>query len=289
LFCAAQLALGAGIATAACPPAAADRGALEALARSEWKVEDDQRRQALAVALLDCLASPDPALRDDLAFAAIQHWSRARQLAPTTLQTLRATLVDRLAAVDPDGFARPFAALALAEVARADRVAPFLSADERAGIVRAGTTYLAGVRDHRGFDERDGWRHGVAHGADLMLQLALNPALDRAQLDALLAAIAAQVMPTGHFYVYGEGDRLMAPVFYVGRRQALSAAEWNAWFAALAARLPRREPPTQASLAARHDLAAFLLPLYASLREQGTPEMQARMLPGVTAALRALD
>jgi len=122
-----------------------------------------------------------------------------------------------------------------------------------------------------------------------MLQLALHPALDRAQLDALLAAIAAQVMPTGHFYVYGEGDRLMAPVFYVGRRQALSAEEWNAWFATLAARLPRREPPTQASLAARHDLAAFLLPLYASLREQGTPEMQARMLPGVTAALRALD
>jgi len=31
------------------------------------------------------------------------------------------------------------------------------------------------------------------------------------------------------------------------------------------------------------------LPLYGSLREQATPEMQARMLPGVTAALRTLD
>jgi hypothetical protein len=155
--------------------------------------------------------------------------------------------------------------------------------------VRAGTTYPAGVRDYRGFDQRDGWRHGVAHGADLMLQLAVHPALDRAQLDALLAAIAAQAMPVGHFYVYGEGDRLMAPVFYIGRRDALSADEWNAWFAALAARLPRGAPTTQATLAARHDLAAFLLPLYASLREQGTPEMQTRMLPGVTAALRALD
>jgi hypothetical protein len=47
--------------------------------------------------------------------------------------------------------------------------------------------------------------------------------------------------------------------------------------------------PTPASLAANHDLAAFLLPLYASLRESGTPEMQAQMLPGVTAALKALD
>ncbi|HZW72121.1 MAG TPA: DUF2785 domain-containing protein [Caldimonas sp.] len=205
-------------------------------------------------------------MRDDLAFAAIQHWARTRQLAPATLQTIRTTLVARLTADDPDGFARPFAALTLAEVARADRVAPFLSADER-----------------------EGWRHGVAHGADLMLQLAVHPALDRAQLDALLAAIAAQVMPAGHFYVYGEGDRLMAPVFYIGRRDVLSAEEWSAWFAALAARLPNGTPTTQATLAARHDLTAFLLPLYASLREQATPEMQARMLPGVTAALRMLD
>jgi hypothetical protein len=283
------LALAAGAVGATCPPAASDRAALDALARSEWKLVDDGRRQALAIELLDCLASPDPKLRDDVAFAAIQHWSRARQLAPATLQTIRATLVARLTADDPAGFARPFAALGLAEVARADRVTPFLSADERATLVRAGTAYLAGVRDYRGFDEREGWRHGVAHGADLVLQLAVHPALDRAQLDALLAAVAAQVMPAGHFYIYGEGDRLMAPVFYIGRRDVLSADEWSAWFAALAARLPRGAPTTQGALAARHDLAAFLLPLDVSLREQATPEMQARMLPGVTAALRTLD
>jgi len=47
--------------------------------------------------------------------------------------------------------------------------------------------------------------------------------------------------------------------------------------------------PTQASLAASHDLAAFLLPLYASVKESGTPEMQAQMLPGVAAALKTLD
>ncbi|MBV9889766.1 MAG: DUF2785 domain-containing protein [Rhizobacter sp.] len=199
------------------------------------------------------------------------------------------TLVARLAADDPGGFARPFAALTLAEVVRADRIAPFLRSDERAALVRAATAYLASVRDYRGFDERDGWRHGVAHGADLMLQLAVHPALDRGQLDALLAAIARQVLPARHFYIYGEGGRLMAPVFYIGRRDALSADEWSAWFAALAAGVPPGSPTTQAALAARHDLAAFLLPLYASLREQGTPEMQARMVPGVIAALRTLD
>ena len=109
------------------------------------------------------------------------------------------------------------------------------------------------------------------------------------ELDAILAAVASQVMPPGHFYIYGEGERLMAPVFYIGRRGLLTAEEWSAWFARLAARRVKPAQATQASLAASHDLAAFLLPLYASLKESGSPEMQAQMLPGVAAALKSLD
>jgi hypothetical protein len=287
----ATLLLGAGAALAACPPEGTSRDALAALKRAEWKIDDDGRRQALAIGLLDCLGTADPVLRDDLAFAAIAHWARTRALAPATLQRMRATLVPRLApqSRDGSGFAQPFAALALAEVARADRISPFLSPEERAALVSAATGYLAAVRDYRGFGEREGWRHGVAHGADLLLQLALNPALDRGQIDAVLGAVAAQVMPVGHFYIYGEGDRLMTPVFYIGRRGALGAADWAAWFTALSGRRTKAAPATQASLAAHHDLAAFLLPLYASLRESGTAEMQAQMLPAVAAAIRTLD
>jgi hypothetical protein len=208
-----------------------------------------------------------------------------------TLQSMRAALVPQLAPGAPDdaGFRRPFSALTLAEVARADRVQPFLSAAERHDLVGVATAYLASVRDYRGFDATDGWRHGVAHGADLLLQLGLNPAVDAAELRRILSAIATQVMPPGaHFYVYGEGDRLMTPLFYIGRRDALSTEEWSAWFSALAAQRIKADPATQASLAARHNLSQFLLELYASIRESGTPEMQARMLPGVVAAIRTL-
>jgi hypothetical protein len=288
------LGLGAQVvaAQAACPPGTSTKFALQVLKQVGWKVADEGPRQALAIALLDCLASPDPELRDGIAFDALSTWARGRALTPATLETIRATLAPRLApdAADEAGFAQPFTALVLAEVARADRVQPYLSDAARGELVRVATAYLASVRDYRGFDAVDGWRHGVAHGADLLLQLSLNLALDRAQLDAILAAVASQVMPAGgHFYIYGEGERLMAPVFYIGRRGALSSAEWSDWFARLVARRPSAARPTQASLAANHDLAAFLLPLYASIRESGTPEMQAQMLPGVAAALKSLD
>jgi len=276
---------------AACPPGTSTKFALQVLKQVGWKVADEGPRQALAIALLDCLASPDPELRDGIAIDAISTWARGRALTPATLQTIRTTLVPRLApgAADEAGYSKPFAALALAEVARADRVQPYLSDVERGELVNAATAYLASVRDYRGFDQVEGWRHGVAHGADLLLQLSLNLALERSQLDTMLAAIATQVMPAGHFYIYGEGERLMAPVYYIGRRGLLTTAEWRAWFARLSARRVKPAHPTQASLAASHDLAAFLLPLYASLKESGTPEMQAQMLPGVAAALKSLD
>ncbi len=288
----AVVAMVAAASYAACPPDGATKDSLLALKRTEWRVADDAARKSLALALLDCLADSDPVLRDELALDALARWMRARQLATETLQSMRERLLPQLRAdaADSSGFRQPFAALTLAEIARVDRLQPFLSADQRIELVRAGAGYLASVRDYRGFDPKDGWRHGVAHGADLMLQLSLNPAVDRTRLDAILAAIASQTMPPGaHFYVYGEGERLMAPVFYIGRRGVLGVDDWNAWFLALTAKRARPEIATQASLADKHNLSSFLLPLYASLKENGDAQMQARMLPGVTAAMKTLD
>ena len=98
---------------------------------------------------------------------------------------------------DRDGFRQPFAALVLAEVARTDRIESWLTPAQRVALVDSAARYVTSVRDYRGFDPKEGWRHGVAHGADLLLQLALNPAVDRAGLDRLLGAVAAQVAPRG--------------------------------------------------------------------------------------------
>jgi hypothetical protein len=245
-------------------------------------------RPELALQLLDCLALPDPHLRDEVGFGGLQKLMRGKQLDAATVQLIRVRLLAMLRTPDPAGFAPPFAALTLAEVARVDRIQPFLAPEERAGLVDAAVAYLAGVDDYRGFDEREGWRHGVAHGADLMLQLALNPQLQPAQADAMLAAIARQAVPAGeHFYRYGEGDRLSAPVYFLARRGFLSPAAWEQWLEGIVARLPR-EPRTQAALAARHNAAGFLGSLYVSTREGGDPGAEQALLPGLRKALREL-
>lgn len=284
----------AGPAHAACPPAGHTRDSLQALKAAQWRLPGDGAealRDALAQGLVDCLADADPQLRDQLAFEALSAWMRGKQLAPPTLHTIRTRLLAMLAApADAAGFAQPFAALALAEVARVDRLQPFLSEAERAELVDQGARHLAAVRDYRGYDARDGWRHGVAHAADLMLQLSLNPQLQRAQGEAMLAAIALQVLPAGeHAYRYGEPERLMAPVFYLARRAWWTAAEWEIWFDALAARRQKGAPFTQTTLAQRHNLGAFLQAFYVAVQESPDAEQKARLLPGLRRAIKTLD
>jgi hypothetical protein len=263
-----------------CPPATHDRAALVALKASGF-----------AVALIGCLADSDPGIRDGVAFEALQTWMRAKLLSPATVVTLRDRLVPILTDPEGDGFARPFAALVLADVARTDRIDPWMTPAERSALVNAAADYVKGVRDYRGFDDREGWRHGVAHGADLLMQLAYNPALVRADLDRILDAVASQVAPPGHFYRYGEAERLAAPVAAIARRGILTQAEWDAWFAAIAAPAPLAQWSdayrTQDGLAKRHDTMAFLSFLYLNAKLGGAPHW-APLLPGIEAGVRAL-
>ncbi|HEY0662791.1 MAG TPA: DUF2785 domain-containing protein [Lysobacter sp.] len=278
-------------ASASCPPAGYDADSLQALKARAFELPEAKTRATLAIGLVDCLDDPDPTLRDGIAYEALTAWMRKDQLAPDSLRALRDRLLSMLGDADPDGFRRPFAALVLSELARTDRIRPWLSDGERAQLVTAAADYLRGVRDYRGFDQHEGWRHGVAHGADFALQLALNSALDRPQLDALRSAIAAQVAPAGdHAYIQGEPLRLARPILFIAARGLHDEADWRAWFTAIAAPAPLPDWDaaftTDAGLAKRHNTVAFLTALYTIAQEHDDAAARARLLPGLRAVLK---
>lgn len=279
------------VALADCPPADWTAGQLKALKSVGFKLEADSSRAQLAAGLLACLSDPDPELRDGIAFEAWSTWLRADKISVETRLAAIAELLPALQsdAPDPNGFRKPFAALVLSELARADRKSPYLSPEQRAQLVEGGAAFLEGVRDYRGFDAREGWRHGVAHGADLMLQLVLNPALDKAQLDRMIAAVATQVTPPGEqFYVYGESARLARPVLYAALRGLHTAADWDAFFKKISDPAPLAKWPDafreNAGLARRHNARAFLLVVYSEIADS-KDEKLIQMLPAVKAAM----
>lgn len=281
-------------ASAACPPPGYDSDQLAALRTKAFVLDDDAARNRLALALLDCLGAADPTLRDGTAFEALSVWLRGDLLTPTTRESLLDSLLLMLQPTTPDdaGFRRPFAALVLSEVARTDRIAPWLDTTQREALVASATHYLLSVDDYRGFDDREGWRHGVAHGSDLLLQLVLNPALNSAQIERALAAIARQVAPPGeHAYVFGEPERLARPVLYAALRETRTPQQWQEWFATLAAPAPlsdwRAAFQSRAGLARRHNVRAFLSAIYLGSRDTEEPKL-APLAPMALAALRGI-
>jgi hypothetical protein len=271
---------------ASCPPEGHTAEALRQLAQDGFAIADAASRQQLALALTGCLSVADPELRDRIAFEAYFAWLRSNALDVSTRRTLMARLLAQIRAEDRDGFAHPFAALVLAEIARTDRVAPWLEADLRGTLVAAAVGYLAAVRDYRGFDEREGWRHGVAHAADFALQLILNPAVERVEVDSILSAIAKQVAPASHFYIHGEPGRLARPVLYAAARGLHTQAEWRAWLQGL----PRPEaaaPASQALLARRHNFESFVFALYTAASLDESPAVRENLLPALRAVLSA--
>ena len=249
----------------ACTSAEWPRESLLKLKTDGFPVSEDTDRQRVIDQLAACLTSPDPVLRDGVAYEGLSTMLRKNALDPQQLRKLRTVLYAQLAAEDPDGVARPFAALMLSEVARTDRVATWMDDAERAQMLALAIDYMKSVRDYRGFDPVVGWRHGVAHAADWLMQLALNPKLDSAQLRALTDAVASQVRAAdGHAYIFGESGRLARPVVFAARRGIRTQNEWQVWLGNLVAGLgdPSLAYKDLNWLYARHNVSGFLDTLY---------------------------
>ncbi|NCT82192.1 MAG: DUF2785 domain-containing protein [Comamonadaceae bacterium] len=252
--------------------------------------QDPARIQQLALALLPCLASPDPLLRDATGLQWLQIWARSGRLRPDTLQRLRTELMAVLdGPPDAAGVHQPFAALALAEVARVDRKTPFLSPAEREELVVQAVRFLSGVRDYRGFVPGEGWRHGVAHGADLALQLGANDALTGAQRERLLGAINRQVLADHrHAYRFGEGARLARAAQVIQLKAGTDAAGWQRWLAGLLAPVLAARTLDETALTDVHNLREFLWPLFFTLSAETTDPRTAPLARVVGAALLQL-
>lgn len=220
-------------------------------------------------ALADCLADPNPQVRDGIAFETLSKMLRSGSVDMAAMRALKERL---LTTVSKGGSAlqTSFPALTLSEIARTDRIKAWMTDAERDAMVDAAARFLSTITDYRAFTEKDGYFHSVAHGADFAMQLALNPAITRPQLDRLLAAIATQIAPKDPSVAYwaGEPDRLARAVVFIAQRKVHSDEEWKAWFAKAMDPAPLASWDaafqSEAGIRKHHNARAFLLSVFAT-------------------------
>src|SRR6187401_847871 len=106
------------------------------------------------IALVACLGNPDPEIRDKVAFERLSAAMRKGDVDRDTLAAIESRLLKLIADPDPQGFQRPFAILTLAEVARTDRIKPWMPDADRDVLVNTAANYLTTLTDYRAFDDQ---------------------------------------------------------------------------------------------------------------------------------------
>lgn len=239
----------------------------------------------IALDLRPCIGHSSPEIRDGLVYESLSGFLRSEQLTDET----KLQLFDHMLGImngpyiEP-GYTRPFAALDMSELARADRISSYLSPQQREALVQTTASYMRNITDYRGYIDNEGWRHNIAHTADIILQLSLNSDVTKAQLLTLQAAISTQIAPAnGHAYIHNEPERMARAVLYIAKRGLISSEDWNTWFAQLA----EPEPLTawgeayksEAGLAKLHNTKAFLSAVYINANEAQNPDIKTLLAP----------
>jgi hypothetical protein len=203
------------------------------------KVPADRPLADLTSELTTMLGDPDPAVRDGIAYPTLATWV-GEGVYDDLLEGLGDGMATGLAVgLGEDGtdsvFRRSFSVLILAECIERDNTAHLVPAST---IVRWGDRiagWFVREQDLRGFVEGKGWAHSVAHGADALACLAGSEALGHLELTVLLDVIADRLLlPTGHFLVHGETDRLARATMCILRRDLVDLEVLEPWLSRLA-------------------------------------------------------
>lgn len=216
-----------------------DREFWRQIAKSRYAVPSGEAPLSLAQELSGYLASPDPELRDDLAYSILTSWIvRQKRFSHAELIIFADEWQRNLTRGIGDSgtdtvFFRSFSALCLASLAERDLNDPFLEADRFRALLNAALAYLRDEKDLRGFDERKGWIHATAHTADLIAALADNRLFEKQAQPAVLEAISQRLATAGVVFTMGEQDRLANAVVAMMVREDFDTGAWRSWLATL--------------------------------------------------------
>lgn len=211
-----------------------DREFWRSIIENKYAVPRNESADVLALELNSLLASPDPELRDDLAYSILGTWIHHDQLSTPTLIVLteqwKSNMKVGIGEAGTDSvLLRSFSALCLSEIAKREAKSPALGAKRYHELVADAIEYLQAERDLRGYDATLHWIHATAHTADLLAALADSSLLTKEESSAMLRAIAARLSTAPQVYTQGEQDRLAAAVVALIRRRDFETNSFDAW------------------------------------------------------------
>ena len=267
----------------------------QSIIEHEYAVPAGQSLPDLTRELTGLLGSPDPDLRDEVAYSILAAWIyQKRTIEPAGLRPLMATLLENLTA-DIGGagtdavLKRSFSALVLSVVAARDNAAPFLTETEYRDLVDRALAYLGAERDVRGYDEEKGWIHSAAHTADLLKFLGRNRYLRPSDQVRVLDAVSSKLRGAPVVFTHGEDERFARAILSLVTRADFSPAGFGAWVERTAPARLTTARPTAADLRARQNITNLCAKLELLTLQDTPPEPVLSARDSLRRALKALS
>ncbi len=203
---------------------------------NNYIVSSDSLYYTFARHMLDYIGVEDAVLRDDLIYDIFAEWIEEDRFSFEQLEEfLHITMDDRHLMYgigtqkDNTVFTRTFSALILASILCKNNQKGFLSPEIIAQTIGRVEEYFVLEKDLRGYVVGSGWAHSVAHGADVINELAKCDSLNKDDLLRLLKILQLKICQGVYVYVDREPDRLSVAVRSILSRMLLDEKDVRIW------------------------------------------------------------
>lgn len=219
--------------------------------------------------LLENIGHPDPTIRDELVYASFCHIFLSglitREQAQELLQDSQDT---KPFSLESSTLKRSFACLLYCLLLSVDNEPEsiyhaFLSTNDRELLFQQALDYLTIENDWSGYDEKLGWIHTAAHGADFLLAASCHDQFPDEKSKAVWQTIVTCLTKQSKVFSAGEEIRLAQIPVYLLLNEKVSSQELTEWISKLD--FPNQEPVDYFRWL---NLQHFLSSLYFQLKSQ---------------------
>ncbi|HFI0358541.1 TPA: DUF2785 domain-containing protein [Streptococcus suis] len=196
--------------------------------------------------LLENIGHPDPTIRDELVYASFCHIFLngliTREQAQSLLQFSQET---NPLSLESSTLKRSFTCLLYCLLLSVDNdqdseYSAFLSTDDRELLFQQALNYLTIENDRSGYDEKLGWIHTAAHGADFLLATSCHEQFPNEKSKEVCQAILTCLTKQSKVFSAGEEIRLAQIPVYLLLNEKVSSQELAEWINKLD--FPNQEP-----------------------------------------------
>ncbi|NQN86583.1 DUF2785 domain-containing protein [Streptococcus suis] len=196
--------------------------------------------------LLENIGHPDPAIRDELVYASFCHIFLeglvTREQAQSLLQFSQET---NPLSLESSTLKRSFTCLLYCLLLSVDNDSEsiyhaFLNKEDRELLFQQALDYLTIENDWSGYDEKLGWIHTAAHGADFLLAASCHEQFSNEKSKEVWQAILTCLTKQSKVFSAGEEIRLAQIPVYLLLNEKVSSQELTEWMNELD--FPNQEP-----------------------------------------------